>query len=379
MSENELNETQPNPVGEPEPGSVEETQVSRLEDTRVDPVEETQPNPAGLPPSPAARKKFPGWLVALILLVLVAIGILGGYRSGMSRRYSAEGTLAAGQLQQAFELGLQAMAKGQYVLARDQFDFIIGKDPDYPGVRDAYTQLIMKIQTTPTSTPTQTPTITPTPDTRSVDEIYANVVALMAEDNPDLCGRDWDGIINKLDSLRKADINFHTAEVDGMYFVSLRNRGECKIYPQRYEANTNCADLGINLEGGILDLTMAERFGPLDNDAAALRTWARLYNVGASFWDQDWVQAKGFFRQVMDYVPYLSDSSCTTATERWRQATIGYTKKLTSENDYCGAENQLTDLFNVDSPKNEAYKPVLETISRVCNGETNLPVTLYWP
>ena len=75
--------------------------------------------------------------------------------------------------------------------------------------------------------------------------------------------------------LRKDDITYHAAEVDGMYYMALRNRGVCKIYPQSYEPNASCATLNINLEGGIYDLTQAEQFGPLDATASALRTWAR--------------------------------------------------------------------------------------------------------
>ena len=342
-------------------------------------LKDTQPNPVQEEPSPAARKKFPGWLPVLFMLALIAVGVLGGYNSGMGKRYSAQGTLVTGQLQEQFQLGVKAMDMGQYEIAKQHFEFIIQKNPDYPGVRSAYTNLIVQMQITPTLTPTLTPTITPTPDRRSVDDIYTNVVALLSANDPNLCGRDWDGIITRLDSLRKADITFHTAEVDGWYFVSLRNRGVCKIYPQQYESNASCDDLHINLEGGILDLTMAERFGPLDNDATALRTWARLYIAGASFWDQDWVQAKHYFRQVMDNVPYFSDSTCTSATERWRQATIKYAEKLMNDGDYCGAENQFGDLFTVDSPKNGVIYPTATAVNDICNGAVNAPAATNTP
>jgi hypothetical protein len=403
MSENELDATQSTPTGAPGTGPVGEAQpdpgseTSAIPvqaapadgedaagsgadgDTQANPPVETQPSASSPSSSTPARRKFPGWLVALLLVVLVAVGAWGGYNSGISKRYAAEGTRVTGQIKQAFERGVIAMNLGQYEVAKLQFEFILSKNPDYPGVKDMYTRLLMLEQVTPSPTPTLTPTITPTPDIRNVDEIYNDAKALLSAKSDNLCARDWDGIINRIDSLRKADINFHTAEVDGWYYVALRNRGECKIYPQRYMSSASCEDLHINLEGGILDLTMAERFGPLDNDAAALRTWARLYNVGASFWDQDWVQAKSFFRQVMDNVPYLSDSSCVSARERWRQATIGYAKKLIGEGDYCHAEEQLNDLFVVDSPKNEQYFPAATQVNDICNGDLDPPAGFTLP
>jgi tetratricopeptide (TPR) repeat protein len=226
---------------------------------------------------------------------------------------------------------------------------------------------------TPTVVPSPTPTITPTPDTRSIDQIYTDVTGLLSASGADLCARKWDDIITKLDTLRKDDITYHAAEVDGMYYMALRNRGVCKIYPQSYEPNSSCASLNINLEGGIYDLTQAERFGPLDSNASALRTWARLYITGSSFWDQDWQQAMDYFSQVMNNYPNLSDSSCTTATERYRQANLGYAQQLLNKADYCDAEKQFVVLFAIDSPRNAPAYPTATEARNICNGDVNPP------
>ncbi len=349
MSENELSDTQPNPASN---GS-----------------ENTQPNPANATPSSAPRKKFPGWLVVLVFIALLAIGILGGYGSGMGKRYSAQNTQVTGQLLEQYQLGVQAMDGGKYEVAKQHFEYIIQHKPDFPGVQDAYANLLLRMMITPTLTPTLTPTITPTPDLRSVDEIYNNVIALLSAPADDLCARDWNDIITRLDSLRKADIAYHPAEVDGMYYIALRSRGVCKIYPQTYEPNAYCEDLNINLNGGIYDLTLAERFGPLDTNAETLRTWARMYIAGASFWDQDWEQVKSFFTQVMNALPNLSDSSCVSATERWRQASISYAQQLMTKGDFCGAVKQFEDAFSINSVKNETYFPIAEEAQNNCSGK----------
>jgi tetratricopeptide (TPR) repeat protein len=336
-------------------------------------LKDAQPGSTQPEIAPAARKKFPGWLVALVLIILIVVGILGGYASGMGKRYSAQDTLVNGQYQEQFQLGVQAVNAGQYQVAKQHFEYIIKNYPDYPGVKSAYTDLLLHMMITPTVVPSPTPTITPTPDTRSIDQIYADVTGLISAADANLCGRNWDDIITKLDSIRKDDPTYHAANVDGMYYMALRNRGVCKIYPQSSEPNASCASLNINLEGGIYDLTQAERFGPLDSTAASLRTWARLYITGASFWDQDWTQAINYFGQVMANYPNLSDSSCTSASERFRQASLGYAQQLMDRGDYCGAEKQFEAIFAVDNPKNATVFPTGTMAVNVCNGDINPP------
>ena len=336
-------------------------------------TKETQPTLFKEEIHPAAGKKFPGWLVALVLIVLIIVGILGGYASGMGQRYSAQGTLVNGQFKQQYDLGVQAVNAGQYEVAKQHFEYIIKNYPNYPGAKSAYTDLLMRMMITPSATLTSTPTLTPTPDTRSVDQIFAEVSQLLSASSTNLCARNWDAIIDKLDSIRKHDMTYHAAEVDGMYYMALRNRGVCKLYPQAYMPNASCADLNINLEGGIYDLTQAEKFGPLDATAASLRTWARMYITGASFWDQDWPQAINYFSQVMGNYPNLSDSTCTTATERFRQASLGYAQYLIDKGDWCGAEKQFEAIFATGSPKNATAYPTGTEVNLVCNGDVNPP------
>ena len=230
----------------------------------------------------------------LVLIILIAIGILGGYSSGIQVRYAAQDTLVTRQLMQQYQLGVQAVNAGQYDLAKQHFEFIIQNYPDFPGAKSAYTDLLVRMQTTPSSISSPTPTVSPTPDVRSVDAIYNNVVALLTAPGENVCGRDWDTIIGDLDSLRKAEPTYKTVQVDGMYYIALRNRGVCKIYPQTYEASASCASLNINLEGGIYDLTQAENWVP----------WIRmpiLYVPGhacispAPASGQDWVQGPELF------------------------------------------------------------------------------------
>ena len=308
---------------------------SELEDTQpTGGLHETQPSS----PPPAQEKRFPGWLVAVCVVLIIAVGLLAGYNSGMSQRFSAQNTQAAGQLAEQFQLGTKAVAAGKYELARQYFEGVLRTNSNYPGIQAAYTDLLVRMQVD-NSTPQYSPTpyLSPTPDLRGGDEIYNTALQK-------LNSGDWDGAITNLDSLRKSNPTYHTAQVDGMYYMALRQRGVGKI---------TAACQNINLEGGIYDLTLAEHFvgtGNLDSVADSLRTYARLYIIAASFWDQDWVQAQNFFAQVMTGYPNLSDSSCKSATSRWAEATINLAKQLEAAGDDCGAEAQLADAFKVSNP-----------------------------
>jgi hypothetical protein len=307
-----------------------------LNDTQpiTSPVE-TQP----LPP-PQSAKGFSKWLVVLIVVAFIILGILGGYGSGINRRYAAEKTLVGGQLAE---------------LAQQYFEFIIRQNPNFPGIQEAYTDLLLKMQVSPTPVFSPTPAFSPTPDLRGVEEKFSTAQQL-------LNAGDWNGVIENLDSLRKSNPDYRTAEVDGMYYTVLRQRGQSKIM-------TSCRD--TNLEGGIYDLTLAEHFigdGNLDSVAESLRTYARLYIIGASFWDQDWYQAQYFFAQVMNAYPNMSDSSCMSATRRWIIATAKIGDLLNAGGDSCGAEAQYATAFVVGDAYLGTLYPTGTTISDNCNG-----------
>jgi hypothetical protein len=323
---------------------------------------------------PLAYRKFPGWMVALILILLIVIGVLGGYGSGMGARYAAQDTVVTGQNQDQFNLGMQAMDAGQYDIARLHFDSVIQNDPNFPGIQAAYADLLLRMLTSPTPTFTTTPHPTSTPDIRSAEEKFANVSQLLSAPADNLCARDWDAILSTLDSLRKVDPTYKVTEVDGMYFISLRNRGICKIYPQGFwPGNVACTTLNANLEGGIYDLTLAEHFvgsGNLDGFADSMRTYARLYIIGASYWEQDWAQAQYFFGQVMAAYPNISSYPCDpafSASRRWHDATIALADEIMAKGDYCGADNLYATALAPNWPIDaESVAPTATAIRDLC-------------
>lgn len=320
-------ETSAVPVGS-QPPVEEESDNDNLAETRLTPVKTAadSPPPSETPPeSPAPRRPISLRIVTLLgfLLIILAgvLSALGGYSSGIGQRQSAEATQVSLYVSEQFELGLQDIEAKRYDLARQRFEYVIQLEPGYPGVTEKLSDVLLELNTTATPTSAPTPTLTPTPDTRNVDELFR-------EAQEDLNNQDWSAAIDTLLALRKADAAYQPVWVDDKLYVAFRNRGTDKILVQG------------DLEGGIYDLTVAERIGPLDADAKSYLDWARIYIRGASFWEIDWGQAVFYFAQVAPALPNLRDGSDWTAVERYRQALVGYAGFLGDNKRWCEAVEQ---------------------------------------
>ncbi len=300
------------------------------------PLEATQPSGSGdegltLPPeipdeppaTPRAGRRWILWaIVAVLLLALIAGGsAYAGYNSAIKERLQNQVVQAAGEAANQYILAQQDIALGNFDRARQRLEYIIQIDPNYPNASEQLSYVLTQQRITATPTLAPTPTLTPTPDYRGRDDLFTQAQNL-------LIGKDWTGTIDTLLLLRKNYPDYMAVKVDDMLFVALRNRGIDKIAQQH------------DLEGGNYDLTLAERFGPLDTEANNWREWADLYIRGASFWDVDWAQAVYYFSQLADSVPNLSDSAGWTAANRYRDALLGYGDWLAGQAKWCEAQAQ---------------------------------------
>ena len=362
------------PASEPtQTGGPDESNIAGASPQPDDPLSEGETIPAYVNPSPVASpaepvslepepaqtsKKSISWpkvtiLGILALVLIAALSGFGGYRSGINLRTSAESTQVIGQLDEQFAQGVQDMADKQYDRARQRFEYIIQHNPNYPGAAQMLGDVLVNMSTTATPTAAATPTVTPTPDTRAVDTLFSQAQQAMQQNN-------WSAAIDTLLALRKADPNNHPVDVDGMLYLAFRNRGKDKI-------------IRTDLEGGLYDLSLAERFGPLDSEALGLRNWVRLYITGASFWDIDWKQAIYYFAQVGPAMPSLMDGSGMTASERYRMALIGYGDELAKDHQWCDAQQQYELSLSIGpDPKGHAG-PALEEATNNCSGNSNQP------
>ena len=275
----------------------------------------TQPNIKPIKSAPNKGARGRTFLFSAIGLIAVLIlAVLAGYGSGIGVRRNTQSSVLAQQLGEQFQFALVDIEFGRYANARQRLEFIIANDPTFPGAQQKLTEVLVLINI---PTPTLTPVPTTTPDFTGAEQAFARAQQLIA-------AQDWVGAISALDEMRKLDPNYQTSLVDGMYYFALRNYGYNLITSQG------------NLEGGIYQLTLAERFGPLDRDSNGLREGARFYLIGASFWELDWEQALFYFDQVYRGWSGLWDGTMTSA-ERYHFAAMRYADQLFGDGQYCDA------------------------------------------
>jgi len=166
--------------------------------------------------------------------------------------------------------------------------------------------------------PTETATgPTPTPDMRGVEELFNATKALVSEQK-------WADALVNIMSLRERYYDYKTAQVDGFYYVSLRNDGINKIYSGK-------------LEQGIWELEEASQIGALDNQAAGAITLANMYVTGASYWDNNWPEAIRIFDELRQTYPNQTDATGMSTTERYRVALYKQGALFAAQNDFCTA------------------------------------------
>jgi len=270
---------------------------------------------------------------ALGLIIILILAVLAGYGSGISVRKNNETASLSQQLGDQFKYALVDIQFQRYANARQRLEYIIGKDSSFPGAQEKLTEVLVLMNQ---PTPTLTPSLTPTPDFTGAEQAFTQAQQLIA-------AQDWPGAIGTLDQIRKLDRTYKTGQVDGMYYFALRNYGYDLITKQG------------NLEGGIYQFTLAERFGPLDRDSNGLREGARYYLIGASFWELDWAQALQYFTQIAGYG--LWDGTMTVS-ERIHFASMRYGDQLLEQGQYCDAVGQYESAQTIaplDKQAQEGY------------------------
>ena len=80
---------------------------------------------------------------ALGLIILLVLAILAGYGSGISIRKSNESSTITQQLGEQFQYALVDIEFQRYENARQRLDYILAHDPNFPGVQEKLTQVLV--------------------------------------------------------------------------------------------------------------------------------------------------------------------------------------------------------------------------------------------
>jgi tetratricopeptide (TPR) repeat protein len=282
--------------------------------------EDTQPTdkppeinpPSGViePSKGDTRRRRWIWYVLIYILVVAVVGTVA-FLQGRSTLQTREQDQITQFLQEQFELGIEDLNSGQYELARQRFEAIARYDPSFPGVQEILIEIYV-ILNVPTITPTFEPT--PTPDPSPPEELFAHAQTALTEG-------DWTMVINKLLALRSKDPTYRSVEADGMMYIALRNRGMDLIAQ------------GL-MEEGLYDLSLAERFGPLDREAGYRRTLAQQYLFANSYFGLNWERAANLFETL------CAQGATIDSCYKFGEAAWYYGDQLMSASDPCAAMEQ---------------------------------------
>lgn len=278
-----------------------------------------------------ARLKKVWWLIAfpLFAILVLYIGGYAGYQRGLEARSSASSTSEAQSLLEQFNLGVEDLNQGRYDLARQRAEYILSVEPDNEaaiGLLDLALQALNRPTLTPTLeiTPTLT-TPTATPDLSSIETTFSEASAAVERG-------DWELALSLLIKLRNENPEYRSSEVDSLMFRGLRNRGLERI-------------LSGFLEQGIYDLSLAETFQPLDDQALSWRRSAEFYLFANSFIGLDWSQAYTWFSQ-------LCGAAIWDSCYKFAVSAHGYGDNLVATEDPCGAlvpyDESLLTFFSND-------------------------------
>jgi tetratricopeptide (TPR) repeat protein len=287
----------------------------------VDPTQDTLPTRAlrRAAESPIGRfiRSVPGafLILAIVLGGVLTLAAMGGYYAGVNERNRTAATAQAVELDRQFQLGIQDMQAGRYLLAIQRFEFILSVDPAFPEAagRLAEARLGASLGTaTPPGPLAATPTLIITVGPETAQTLFAEARAAFDT-------QDWDTALQKISALRIVDPDYERAAVHRMTFDSLRSRGIAHIE-------------GGKLELGLADLDQASKIGGLDVEAQQYQQWATIYIAGVSYWGLNWPRTIETFELLYTLAPYFRDT-----ITRLRDAHLAYAAELEASGDPCNA------------------------------------------
>ncbi len=310
-------------------------------------LDETQPVQPHAPQS--VVKRYWPWIVAVPGFVIVVLGtaVIAGYAAGLNLR-EVSGLANVEQVsKEQFDAGVEDYLAGQYELARQRIEYVLELDPDYEGASDMLGRILTALnQPTPTEIPLVSPTPSITPDLDSLEGIFGSAQEAFSRE-------DWDSTLKYLLILRAQDPAYRLAEVNQIMAAALRARGMEKLYRG-------------DLEQGIYDLNLAERFGALDNQAISWRNSAAFFMFANSYYGLDWALAT-------EYLGQICVAQIWGACYKYADAAREYALQLMEAGDYCLASFYLNESLAIR--EDGALAPTATKVNRVCLTATVTPPT----
>lgn len=308
---------------------LELTQPTAAPDQTIDELLETMESKA---PVPRKGKRCSPWvwvgILGMILIAVIGVGI--GYASALKERSQEEKSQRLNVAVAHFELALLDQNAGRLLAARQRYEYVLSIYPEYPGLDEKLVEIGLLIGQDPNIVPPETSAVGTPSAPINVDAAARRQTlnALNRDAKKYLNAQDWNNLYVTAVKMRDINPKYNVTQVDGYYYMALRNLGIEKIKSG-------------NLEVGSYYFSLAEQISPIDNEAQSYNTWAHMYLTAGSWWGISWLNAIEKFGELHQIVPNLMDSSRMTVKARYAGAYEGYGDFLQLTYKWCDAVPQF--------------------------------------
>ena len=261
-----------------------------------------------------------GLVIALVITAIIGASAYGGYRVGIGERSIIAATAEAEEWLLQYELALMDLEAGEYVRAGQRLEYIQTGCPDCAGVREKQSMVRDALDTPGIE---QNATLPPQVNEVVDPEILLKDLLASYEEN------DWESVVLRARYLVNSYPEFEGAQVGGMLFVGLQNRGIHSI------------EDGV-IELGLTDLERASEVGPLDAKARQYRHWASLYLSGMAFWGLHWPIVIDNLSLLHQTGPNFRD-----VETRLSEAYVAWGDELLLAGDACAAQIEFENAFSL--------------------------------
>ena len=258
-----------------------------------------------------------------VLLAALGLAIGGGYVAGQTQRNTSATQTTIVELDLQFQLAVEDMAGGRYGLAVQRLEWILTRDPDYPGAAERLIQSRRFAgQANATSLPVS-PTAIPPSEAKTLEERFQEARTLYENDQ-------LDAAILRLQELQAIDSTFREAEVQQLLYDALVELG------LRYVRSED------RLEEGIILLNQAKAIKPLEDQVEGERLLATFYITSETYWGLDWSIVIRNLAEIYAVAPNYHDVS-----DRLWEAHVNYGNQLAQGGAPCEATEQYDEALTL--------------------------------
>jgi hypothetical protein len=272
----------------------------------------------------------------LFIGLAVLIAIYGtiffvAWDRGQVQRAQDEQTALDSELEKQMNLAGEESATGNDDLALRRLEWILERDPNYPGVSLLMERVLSNLDKPATPTPMLRETghaaVTGTPSTGpGPAEAFATLEQIMDRE-------EWEQAITAITAFQTQYPDYQRQRTDSLLYDAYVNLGQLLV-------------MGDQVELGLFYFDQAEKLGDLPIEAEDQRTWADLYLLGISYYGVDWGTAIFYFRGLCAAAPFYHD-----ACVKLHEVLIAYADQYALNLDYCPAEALYSEANQLSSDK----------------------------